>query len=362
MPSSSPVPLIAQPRLLSILLTLSLGLIGCQNDRPAPQAQPRTVLVVNAVPSTASGPEFIGEVRAKQRAELTFGQPGVVKQVLVETGDTVLRGQLLATLEVTPSQAQLSIAQAEVERQQAVLEEARRKQERLRTAREHNAASETEWTGIQAEVKAAEAALVAARAQHEGAGWNRAKSELRAPFDGMVASRQLEIGQAVGSGVPAIAIDGSGRELWTVLPTTVKLAVGQPAQLVTARGEVSSQLLRLGSRLEAGGARRAVLALPDHWRVGDTLAVRMLSTEGPPSSVLIPLRAIQSMVSAGQPASVLRLKADGQTAERVVVDLGASQGEQVEVLSGLEAGDRVIVAGGYSLAAGTAVKPIAALR
>lgn len=59
---------------------------------------------------------------------------------------------------------------------------------------------------------------------------------------------------------------------------------------------------------------------------------------------------------------MLRLKADGQSLERVPVRLGATQGEQVEVLAGLKAGERVVLAGGHSLAADARVKPVSHLR
>ncbi|QPF75408.1 efflux RND transporter periplasmic adaptor subunit [Roseateles sp. DAIF2] len=358
----SPYPLVSLLSLAAAAV-LTFGLSGC-GQTAAPEAgktPPRTVLVASALPAAATGPEFIGEVRAAQRAELAFALPGLVDQVLVEAGDRVRRGQLLATLEAAPGQAQLNAAQAEIQRLQAGLDEARRKQERLRAARERKAASEAEWTAAQTELGMAEAALAAARAQREGQAWNRARAELRAPFDGVVASRQLEIGQAVGSGLPVIAIDGAGRELWVTLPAGLPaLAVGQRARLATPQGELDSRLLRLGSRLEAGGAQRAVLALPEQWRVGDTLAVRLLPGQARPASVQIPLRAVQG--AADQAASVFRLKADGRTVEQVAVGLGATRGEQVEVLAGLQAGDRVVVAGGHSLAAGALVKPVTALR
>lgn len=347
---------------LSVAAVLLLGLVGCKDTQSTPSTQPRTALVASAIPNTATGLEFVGEVRAKQRAELAFGLSGIVQQVLVDAGDSVRRDQLLATLEATPSEAQLNAAKAEIRRLQTVLDEVRRKQERLRSAYEHNAASDAEWTNIQAETSAAEAALAAAEAQRTGSAWNRVQSELRAPFDGVVASRQLEIGQAVGSGMSVISIDGSGRELWAVLPAAIHLAVGQPAKLAAAHGEITSHLIRLNSRVEAGGARRGVFSLPDtSWHVGETVVARLIPMEAAATGVLIPLRAVQGSTE-GQATSVLRLDATNQTVERVAVTLGATQDGKVEILTGLNPGDRVVIAGGHSLAHGAAVKPVSELR
>ncbi len=360
------------PSTLCLSALVSFGLAACspaaKDAASAASPPPRTVLVASAQSSASQGPEFIGEVRARQRAELAFAQPGLVRQVLVEPGDAVKRGQLLATLDLAPAQAQLGAAQAEIQRLQAAADEARRKQQRLQAARERQAASEAEWTGAQAELRMAEAALASAQAQRESTAWNRAQAELRAPFDGVVAARQLEVGQAVGSGLPVITVDGAGRELWALLPAGLKgLSVGQPARLLTPEGELDSRLLRLSARQEAGGARRAVFALPEQARVGDTLSLRLLAgaAAGDSNHVWVPLRAIEgpgAKSAAQEAAQVLRLKADGQSLERVSVRLGATEGDQVEVLAGLKAGERVVLAGGHSLAPDARVKPVSSLR
>ena len=151
-PSPSSYPLVSLLSLAAAAV-FTFGLSAC-GKTPAPEPDPpRTVLVASALPAGATGPEFIGEVRAARRAELAFALPGLVERVLVEAGDRVRRGQLLATLEVSPGQAQLNAAQAEIQRLQAVLDEARRKHVRLQAARERQAASEAEWTAAQAELR-----------------------------------------------------------------------------------------------------------------------------------------------------------------------------------------------------------------
>lgn len=366
-PAARTLPLPAFAPLTLLLALTLLGLGGCSpkgSDSAAP-AEPRPVLVASAVPAASVGAEFIGEVRARQRAELAFALPGLVRQVMVEPGERVKRGQLLATLDLAPSEAQLKTSQAELQRLQAGLDEARRKHQRLQAAHERQAASEAEWTAAQAELRMAEAALASAQAQRENSAWNRAQAELRAPFDGVIAARQLEVGQAVGSGLPVITVDGAGRELWALLPAGLPaLSVGQPARLLTPQGELDSRLLRLSARQEAGGARRAVFELPEQARVGETLNLRLLAGANDSARVWVPLRAVQGTATKTSESSgeVLRLKADGQSLERVPVHLGATQGEQVEVLAGLKAGERVVLAGGHSLAADARVKPVSHLR
>ncbi len=347
---------------LTLALSATASLTGCVKDEAITPATPRTVLVTAVLPSTAMSMELIGEVRAKQRAEMAFTVPGVVRQVVVETGDAVTKGQLLATLDTTPGQAQLNAAQGDVQRAQASLDEARRKHERMASAHVRNAASDTEWSAAQAELRVAEAALATAVAQRDGLAWQRAQTELRAPFDGVVASRQLEVGQAVGSGAPVILLDGAGREIWFNMPADTPLFIGQNASFMTAQGSVEAQVMRLGSRTEAGGARRGVISAPDGLRVGDTVVVRLVSEAGAGSSVQVPLRAIAGAAGPKQPDIAFRLNPDGKSVERVAVRLGDTHGDTVEVLSGLKAGDQVVVAGGHSLTHGAVVKPVTDLR
>ncbi|MBB4845361.1 RND family efflux transporter MFP subunit [Paucibacter oligotrophus] len=365
--SRTPSSIITPGLRLALLALLGTGLAACSQQadvgKASPAAPTRPVLVADAQSSSSQGPEFIGEVRARQRAELAFALPGLVRQVLVEPGDAVKRGQLLASLDLAPTQAQLGAAQAEIQRLQAGLDEARRRHQRLQAAREQQAASEAEWSAVQADLRMAEAALAAAQSQRENTAWNRVQAELRAPFDGVIAARQLEVGQTVGSGLAVITMDGAGRELWALLPPNLKgLNVGQRAALLTPEGELDSRLLRLSARQEAGGARRAVFELPAQARVGDTLSIRL--QQGPAAAngpVWVPLRAVEGPGAKSNP-QVLRLKADGQSLERVDVRLGATQGDRVEVLAGLKAGERVVLAGGHSLAADARVKPVSSLR
>ncbi len=367
-PPATPLPLIQVPLLAACLLAL-WGCSPASPDAADRPADPVPVLVAAVVPDTEATPEFIGEVRARQRAELAFAVPGVVRQVLVEAGDVVRRGQLLATLDPTPSQAQLDMIQADLRRQEAAVEEARRKVQRLKQARDQQAAGDAEWTAAQTELSVAESALAATKAQREGSTWNRAQAELRAPFDGQVAARHLEVGQSVGAGLAALSLDGAGRELWAVLPAELKdLRVGQAVRIASTQNDASvewdSQLLRLSGRHDVGDARRAVFALPGSLPVGQTLSLRLLAASTTASRTWVPLRALQGAPESRPAASgeVLRVNADGTTVSRVRVQLGQAQDQRVEVLAGLNPGDRVVIAGGHSLAADVRVKPVTQLR
>lgn len=316
---------------------------------------------------------FIGEVRAGQRAELAFAVSGRVLGVHVETGDKVRAGQVLARLDEQPLRAQWVAAMADVSRAEAQLAEIRLRSDRLKLAQEANAISAAELTGIRAEMTSAEAALRSAHAQAELAKWSLDHALLRAPIDGVVATRGLEPGQTAGPGAPAIILDGAGRELSLLIPERLPIKPGQPVRLRNETTEATSRVLRINERMETGGLRRIFLSAPAHASVGATWRV-MLSNENQSPSLQIPLRAVLP-TSQSETGMVLRLGADrrtaelplgevlrigmdGHTTELVKVQLGALSGDWIEIRSGLTARDRVVVAGAAGIQPGSLVKPV----
>lgn len=342
-------------------LFLALGLAACTGGEPAPgdAASLRPAYVVAAREGQPQGAEFIGEVRAIQRAELAFAVSGRVVQVGVEPGDRVRRGQILAVLDEQPLSAQLAAANSEAESAAAQFEESRQRLDRLQKAIQANAASPAEIGAARLELSTAESALRKAKASQAAARWSLEQARLRAPIDGSVGMRTLEVGQAAVPGAPVLTVDGAGRELVVALPERISLKKDQAVTL-RARGEqLESRVLHLASRLDAGGVRKVYVAMPEHASVGSTWSVTGVGvlTEDRQRVLQIPLRALMPAPLASR-AHVLRLAGDGQTVEAVTVEFGAIQGEWVDILEGLKTGDRVVVAGAAAIAAGTRVKPI----
>lgn len=343
-----------------LLPGLLLALSGCEDAADEPDAAPpRPALVAEVRSADAGALSFVGEVRAAQRAELSFAVSGVLSRVEVDIGAKLRKGDLLAQLDTRPLQAQVKAAEAEIQRAQAQIAELRLRVERLRQAKAADAASPAEWTGGQAELAAAEAGLKAAQAQRDAAAWSLKHADLRAPMAGVLASRSLEVGQAVAPGAPVLSVDGEGRELLLNVPEDLSVKVGQAVTLLQGQQQHPSRVLRLGERLQAGGLRQLHLAAPASAAVGSTWAVKLAAATSAESaaSLQVPLRAVQASATASK-ARVLRLAADGQRVEAVEVQLGRTQGDWVEVSAGLKRGDRVVLAGAHQLQPGSRVKPV----
>lgn len=341
------------------LIAIVLAVCGCSQRHPAePAVDVRPAYVTPVRLGDIPGVEFVGEVRAVRRADMAFAVAGKVVGVSVESGDHVTKDQVLARLDEQPLRAQLTVAGNDVMKAEAALREVRLRADRLHVAQRSAAISASELSGIDAELAAAESTLRSARAQQDVANWSLDNSVLRAPFAGVVAERVVEIGQAVAPGMPLLKIDGQGRELSLLLPAKM---IFKPGDSVLMKGQgqnVSSQVLRVNGRLEAGGLRRVFFTAPDGADVGSTWSVALHESadeRGP--RLFVPLRAVQAKANADE-GEVIRIGADGQTTEVVMVQLGTVQGDWVRINHGLNEKDRLVVAGAVGIPPGTKVKPV----
>jgi RND family efflux transporter MFP subunit len=169
-----------------------------------PKALPVTTAQVivtgGAVGPPSSGLSAAGYVVARRSSEVAPSVPGRVAKVLVEEGDPVTEGQLVALLEADDLDVQLRAARAQLAQVEAQLPAAERTLNRARSLQEGAA-------GTAVETERAEDALVVLQAQHEAAKAqvavseaNRENVEVRAPFAGTVLRKRVEVGEFVSPG------------------------------------------------------------------------------------------------------------------------------------------------------------------
>jgi RND family efflux transporter MFP subunit len=321
-------------------------------------------LLAEALPAKSSEVVLLGEVRAAQRAELGFAVQGRVSAVLVDVGDIVSAGQILARLDAIPLQAQLASANAEVVRADIVLTELRQRRERMAPLAAGGVAVPAEWDALLAQLAAAEQQVKVSRGQRDAAVWNLEQMTLRAPFEAVVASRALEVGQAAGPGQPVLQLDGRGRQVVVPVPDHLAARVrgGQPVQLEFGDRSVEGRILQVGERAGPGGTVRVLTQAPAEARPGETLNVRFAAAlpragSAPTTAVELPLRAVRPDGKPGS-GSVLRYDPASGIVQARSVRLGPVLGERIVVLDGLALGDRVVAAGVSFLAPGSAVRPL----
>ena len=316
-----------------------------------------------------------GTLEARFKATVSPKISGRINKVLVDQGERVTAGQLLVTLDDVELSQQVAIAEADVEtrkaalirletditRAAAILEQARTNYRRLSSLIEQNAISRDEMDkaaeaqaiagseASRADAALAEGrkALIVAERRLDYEKTKLADSQIKAPFDGLIVSRDRDPGDVVVPGSPMLMLI-STQQLWinAWVDETEMLALkpDQNAKVIFRSDSGSSlpgKLVRLGRETDRETREFIVdvevLELPTNWAVGQRAEV-FIETHRKTDVVLIPGRFVVS--SDGQ-AGVF-INRDSVVAWQPV-ELGLHGRELVEVTSGLEAGQTVIM-------------------
>jgi RND family efflux transporter MFP subunit len=286
---------------------------------------------------------------------------GRVDRVFVAEGDAVKVGQPLAHVEAEPLRQNVSQAQAQKQTSQAALENARVKLARTERLYKDGISARQEVDDARAALVAAESALKQAEATGGIANVQLDRATLRSPLDGVVAAILVPAGQPVdGNATPVIEVAQTD-----VLDLRAAIAAGRV-------GEVSvGQKSRLDVEGvgEVAGAVEAIAPLVDP--ATNTVLVRVRVPNGARrlrggmfargailgvehEGLTVP-RAALLPGDGGAANQVAVVGADNVVAHRALV-LGGETGDAFEVRGGINAGERVIIEGGYALPDGTKVE------
>ncbi|MCD9027426.1 efflux RND transporter periplasmic adaptor subunit [Luteimonas sp. BDR2-5] len=356
-------------RAASAGVACALLLSGCgrgQAGQPAEAADTPGVQVAEARSADAEYALTLpARVQAGESAQLFARATGQVAERRVELGDAVAAGQVLATIAAPEVEQSVREAEAALARAEAELTLARGHHARAEAMLETQLISREDYSDRLGARDAAQAQLRAAQAQLASARDRQAFLQVRAPFAGIVSERNIErgdrvVGDAAGVSEPMFRIDAlDPLRVIVDIPQRVALQVrpGLRAELVfpeLPQERFEAEVVRTAQRIsdEAGGMR-VELRLPNPGsRIPSGMVgqVRLQVPRAAPATV-VPLAAL--VQDAGQ-ARVARV-ADG-VVHFTEVTVGRNLGNEVEVVGGLEAGDRVVLAPNALLADGTRVR------
>lgn len=331
-----------------------------------------------------------GYVVARRQATVSAKATGRIADVLIEEGTTVQAGQVLARLDDTTARPQLALAERQLiaarkdlEEVQVRVAEASRTLARTEKLRAEKLVSEAQLDTAQSELAALNARLEALESDVQVAvssvGVRRQELDdliVRAPFDGVVVSKDAQPGEMVspisaGGGYTrtgiATIVDMESREIevdvnesfinrvkpgqkteavldaypdWTIPSHVINIVPTADRQKATVRVRIAFDTLE-PRILPDMGVKVSFL--------DDTQPARDAS--GPQPRVRIPA---SSVVKDGGDAYVWRVSND--RVERIAVSVGASRDGQVDVLSGIDPGELVVIEPGESLADGAPIK------
>lgn len=333
---------------LPLLLLLALGSPQARAQSPSPIA----VIGATVGTSTWQDPvEALGTLRADESVTLSSTLTGTVSALNFEDGDDVAADEWLIQLDDAQAQAELRAAQALLEQRQSTLGRAQQLQDRnlgVRATLEDNAAL----------VKQSEAEIDAIRAR-------LADHRLQAPFAGKVGLREISIGALVTPGTELVTLDKlDTMKLDFTVPATL-LSVLHPGLTLSAttpsypeeifRAEVAT----LGTRIDPVSRSlvvRANLANDDGRLLPGMLMEVQLNQPARealtiPESALVPDGERQTvwLIEAGEPAHVTRRE----------VIIGERREGEVEIVEGLDSGQRIVTHGTLKVREGDPVDLIA---
>ena len=341
-------------RTLSISLVLAAAACNSQPAAPpADRAQPKLLAAEDLVTirrgTLSTGPRISGSLTPSSRSIVRAEAPGSVVAIGPELGDAVKKGALLARIEVKALGDAATSAQSGVTAAQAQLELARREVQRIEALVQGGALAQRELDRARSQLTAAEATVTQARAQLASSRSQLGDATARAPFDGLIARRAVNVGDVVSPGAEFYeVIDPSTMRLDASVASDDLSAVA-PGKTVdfAVRGYPDQKFAGKISRVAptADPVTRQIRVLVEIPNPGNKL-IAGLYAEGRVAvatreALIAPLAAIDS---SGDQPSVLRVKAG--VVERVIVAVGLrdERAELVEISSGLAAGDVVLLA------------------
>ena len=366
-------------RLTFGLVTFVAIAVGCSEktspppQRPAPEV---TVITVETrdIPYV---PNFVAQTESSQQVNIVARVSGFLNKIAYKEGDFVKQGQLLFELDPAPFQAQLQAARGEVQAQQARFTTAQANLGRVKPLAQDNALSQSDLDRAQGEFDSAKAAVFAAEAKFKEAQLNLGYTTIRSPVTG-VASRSL---QRQGAFVNATSDSANLTYVAALDPMWVNFSVSQNL-LAKWRDQIAKKQLiepqNLAYQIEIvlpdgtvfphkGKINfadpsfsqdtgtfivRAVLPNPQRDLRPGMFVTAHLHGAVRPGAIVVPQLAVQQ---GSNGHLVYVVKQDG-TAEVRPVIVGDYFGEKDIVVSGLHAGDRVVVDGVLRVVPGQPVK------
>lgn len=330
-----------------------LALAACARTaaQPAPASDAVPVRVAPVVREAVTVPVVAsGIFGAKEDIQLGFKVGGVIARVLVDPGQPVRAGQLLAELQ------QEEIAAA-VSRAQAAADDADRQLLRARRLYADSVVTLAQLQGRETAARVARADLAVAR-------FNRAHSRIVAPADGIVLRRNYQPGELVSAGAPVLTVASRARgdvfRVGLADRDVVRVQVGDSA---TVRFDAlpgrtfSGTVTQVGAAAEPGVGTYLVDIRLRHagGLVSDLIGTAKIYTPASGTADVIP---VEALVEADGTRGVVYTLTDEHTAERHEVTVGPLTGKRIAVLRGLVGDSLVITQGAAYVRDGGAVRVI----
>ena len=318
---------------------------------------------------------YAGTSRAARRAELGFKRGGEVATVMVDLGDSVAAGQLLAQLDTRALASDLRraeseevLAKANRRSASAQTELAANTERRVRALRTNGNVSQQafdeahlQYRVSRAQLEVAQASLGRAQAAVEAMEVALSEAEIRAPFGGVIQARHVDEGSQIGPGSPALSlVETSKREAHIGIPESAvtSLTVGDAYTIIWQNVSASAQLRSLLPEVNPNTRTvTAVFTVADQRIPLGAVVELSLRQRVPGNGFWVPIDALTAMDRGLW--GVFIIDAENIVQQRLV-EIVHNEGDRAFVRGLLSTSDRVVATGTQRIVAGQRVIPIAA--
>ena len=384
---------IFQPKLLAVVaaIAIAIGGVACSDKsetaKPADAAKTETAKSADAAKSDKAGASPVapkaaltvsavqpsngslalklpanGNVAAWQEASIGAEASGLrLTQVLVNVGDTVKKGQLLATFAGDAVQADVAQAKAALMEAQANAMDATANAERARTLQNTGALSTQQINQYLTAEKTAAARVQAAQATLSAQGVRTQNTQVRAPDNGVISARGATVGAVVGGGTELFRMIRGGRLEWRAEVTSNEIASIKPgakAMVTAASGaQVEGTVRTVAPTIDAATRNALVYVdLPANAGVKAGMFAKGEFALGAANALTLPQ---QALVLRDGFTYAMRVEANNKVSQ-VKLETGRRVGDAVEIKQGAKSSDRFVASGGGFLADGDTVKIVEA--
>jgi RND family efflux transporter MFP subunit len=343
-------------------------LVHAQDSKTPAAAAPRPALTVTVTtPLRATVPTAVaanGNIAAWQEAIVGAEANGMrLAEVLVNVGDVVRKGQVLARFDSAMASADLAQSRAAVAEAEANLAEAAANAQRARDLQPSGALSAQQVAQLLTAERTAQARLEAVKAAQQVQQLRLQQAQVLAPDAGVISARSATVGAVVPAGTELFRLIRQGRLEWRGEVAATELAQIQRGQKVTlgatgAGAPVTGTVRQVAPTVDA--ATRNALVYVDLPDTGGRLKAGMFArgefATGSSTALTLPQTAV--LLRDGF-SYVFAVSPDNRVAQ-LKVGTGRRSGDRIEILQGLDEKARVVVSGGGFLADGDTVRVVPA--
>jgi len=355
-----------RPRIRSLMIAAAIAILAVSacSRKAEPSAKPAASVVAKEIARRTVRSELTltGTIEPDRSARLAAQVDGEVIALEVREGAAVRSGQVLVKIDPSRLAAALDEARADQLGARAQVEDGRRVLERDRALFERQGISKERLERSETDVLRLDAAEARARARISGLEAQLADTEVKAPFDGYILERSVELGDVVKNGTPLLAV--ASRTLHALIPVSeialCGLAEGHEVRLRSDAGTNASGcaafIKRIRPRIEPATRTADVEVVPKQetcdvrWLPG--MLARATFTLAERHDVLaVPAEAVAIRPDGSRTVFVV----EGDIARQRKVTAGLEGGGWVEITEGVQERDKIVLQGFEKLKDGVTV-------